>query len=125
MMKQKLILKVSNEAVISARCRLIVTHHRRGIGNSAIARSKFLAFWLTSRRPFNHHVWHIACSSDLAREKASMAVVMKMSIFAALLLLGTELMARASVQGVEQAMVSTVIEWAMSRVKAAGMRRHR
>jgi hypothetical protein len=48
-----------------------------------------------------------------------MVIVMKISILAALLLLGTELMARASVQGVEQAIVSTVIEWTMSRVKAA------
>jgi hypothetical protein len=46
-------------------------------------------------------------------------IVMKISILAALLLLGTELMARASVQGVEQAIVSTVIEWTMSRVMAA------
>jgi hypothetical protein len=45
---------------------------------------------------------------------------MKISILAALLLLGTELMARASVQGVEQAIISTVIEWTVSRVKAAG-----
>jgi hypothetical protein len=35
-----------------------------------------------------------------------MVFVMKISIFAALLLLGTELMARATVQGVEQAIVS-------------------
>jgi hypothetical protein len=51
--------------------------------------------------------------------KGIMVIVMKISILAALLLLGTELMARASVQGVEQAIVSTVIEWTMSRVKAA------
>jgi hypothetical protein len=43
----------------------------------------------------------------------------EISLLAALLLLGTELMARASIQGVEQAMVSTVIEWTMSRMKAA------
>jgi hypothetical protein len=51
-----------------------------------------------------------------------MVIVMKIeiSILAGLLILGTELMARASVQGVEQAIVSTVIEWTMSRVKAAG-----
>jgi hypothetical protein len=48
-------------------------------------------------------------------------IVMKIeiSILAALLLLGTELVARASVQGVEQAIVSTVIEWTMSRIKTA------
>ena len=55
-------------------------------------------------------------------KKGIVVIVMKMeiSILAALLLLGTELMARASVQGVEQAIVSTVIEWTMSRIKAAG-----
>jgi hypothetical protein len=49
-------------------------------------------------------------------------IVMKIeiSILAALHLLGTELMARASVQGVEHAIVSTVIEWTVSRMKAAG-----
>jgi hypothetical protein len=49
-------------------------------------------------------------------------IVMKIeiSILAGLLILGTELMARASVQGVEQAIVSTVIEWTVSRMKAAG-----
>jgi hypothetical protein len=44
----------------------------------------------------------------------------EISILAGLLLLGTELIARVSVQGVEQAIVSTVIEWTMSRIKAAG-----
>jgi hypothetical protein len=48
-----------------------------------------------------------------------MVVVMKISIFAALLLLGTELMVRVSVQGVEQAIISTVIEWTVNRMKAA------
>jgi hypothetical protein len=49
-------------------------------------------------------------------------IVMKIeiSILAGLLLLGTELMARTSVQGVEQAIVSTVIEWTVSRLKATG-----
>jgi hypothetical protein len=51
--------------------------------------------------------------------KESLVFAMKISIFAALLLLGTELIARASVQGVEQAIVSTVIEWTMNRMKAA------
>jgi hypothetical protein len=54
------------------------------------------------------------------QENKEWLVVMKISIFAALLLLGTELMARASVQGVEQAIISTVIEWTVSRMKAAG-----
>lgn len=49
-------------------------------------------------------------------------IVMKIeiSILAGLLILGTELMARASVQGVEQAIVATVIEWTVSRMKAVG-----
>jgi len=49
-------------------------------------------------------------------------IVMKIeiSILAALLLLGTMLMTRASVQGVEQAIVSTVIEWTVIRMKSAG-----
>ena len=46
-------------------------------------------------------------------------IVMKISILAALLLLVTELMTRASIQGVEQAIVSTVIEWTVNRMKAA------
>jgi hypothetical protein len=48
-------------------------------------------------------------------------IVMKIeiSILAGLLILGTELMARASVQGVEQAIVSTLVEWTVSRMKAA------
>ena len=36
-------------------------------------------------------------------------------ILAALFLMGTELMARAALQGMEQALVSTVIEWSVSR----------
>ena len=57
------------------------------------------------------------------QEKMGIVVVVmkiELSILAGLLILGTELMARASVQGVEQAIVSTVIEWTVSRVKAAG-----
>lgn len=67
-------------------------------------------------------VWHMPCHSYLSREKKNMVYVMKIEIpiLAALLLLGSELMARAAVQGVEQALVSTVIEWSMSRVKSAG-----
>jgi hypothetical protein len=54
-------------------------------------------------------------------KKGIVVIVMKIeiSILAALLLLGTELMARASVQGVEQAIASTVIEWTVRRMKAA------
>jgi len=46
--------------------------------------------------------------------------VMKIEIpiLAVLLLLGSELMARAAVQGIEQALVSTVIEWSMGRVRS-------
>ncbi|MDH3442725.1 MAG: hypothetical protein OEN50_02275 [Deltaproteobacteria bacterium] len=41
----------------------------------------------------------------------------EMPFLAALVLLGTDLMARVAVQGVEQALFSTVIDWAMLRVK--------
>jgi hypothetical protein len=57
------------------------------------------------------------------QQKTGMVVIVmkiELSILAGLLILGTELMARASVQGVEQAIVSTVIEWTVSRLKAAG-----
>jgi hypothetical protein len=62
------------------------------------------------------------CQKPINQQETGMvAIVMKVeiSILAGLLLLGTELMARASVQGVEQAIVSTVIEWTISRMKAA------
>ncbi|HEU4341662.1 MAG TPA: hypothetical protein VFU31_08840 [Candidatus Binatia bacterium] len=36
---------------------------------------------------------------------------------AALLLLGTDLLARVAAQGVEQALLSTVIEWSMKRTR--------
>lgn len=36
---------------------------------------------------------------------------------AALLLMGTTLLARMAAYGVEQALVSTAIEWSMSRIK--------
>ena len=38
---------------------------------------------------------------------------------AALLLVGTDLVARVAVQGVEQALLSTAIEWSVKRLKAA------
>jgi hypothetical protein len=62
----------------------------------------------------------ISTESLPIREERNHGIVMKIeiSILAALLLLGTESMARASVQGVEQAIVSTVIEWTVSRMKA-------
>jgi hypothetical protein len=55
-------------------------------------------------------------------ERGIVVIVMKMeiSILAASFLLGTELMARASVQGLEQVIVSTVIEWTVRRMRAAG-----
>jgi hypothetical protein len=40
-------------------------------------------------------------------------------ILAALVLMGTELMARVALQGVEQALVSTAIEWSMNKFNAA------
>jgi hypothetical protein len=63
----------------------------------------------------------MACHSYSVRENKFLVSIMKIEIpiLAALLLLGSELMARAAVQGVEQALVSTVVEWSMSRVKSA------
>jgi hypothetical protein len=63
-----------------------------------------------------------ALPSYLSREKKNVVNVMKIEIpiLAGLLFIGNELLARAAVQGVEQALLSTVVEWTMSRVKAAG-----
>ena len=36
-------------------------------------------------------------------------------ILAALFVVGTELMARAALQGMEQALVSTVVEWSVNK----------
>jgi len=46
-------------------------------------------------------------------------VKIEIPILAALLLLGSELMARAAIQGVEQALVSTVIEWSVNKFNVA------
>ena len=37
---------------------------------------------------------------------------------AALLILGADLLARVSVQGIEQALFSTALEWSMKRIRA-------
>jgi hypothetical protein len=39
-------------------------------------------------------------------------------VLAALLLIGTGLFARIAVQGIEQALLSTAIEWSLARIKA-------
>jgi hypothetical protein len=46
--------------------------------------------------------------------------VMKIEVpfLAALLILGADLLARVSVQGVEQALFSTALEWSMKRIRA-------
>jgi hypothetical protein len=58
---------------------------------------------------------------SLYREKKFLVNVMKIEIpfLAALLLVGTDLVARVAVQGVEQALLSTAIEWSVKRLKAA------
>jgi hypothetical protein len=43
----------------------------------------------------------------------------EIQILAGLLFLGTELMTRVGIQGFEQALVSTAIEWAVGGFKAA------
>jgi hypothetical protein len=41
----------------------------------------------------------------------------EISFFATLLLIGTDLLARAAVQGVEQALLATVVEYGRSGIK--------
>lgn len=50
-----------------------------------------------------------------------MVNIMKIEIpiLAALFLMGTELMARAALQGMEQALVSTAIEWSVNKFNVA------
>jgi hypothetical protein len=43
----------------------------------------------------------------------------EISILAALFLMGNQLMARAAAQGIEQALVSTAIEWSVNKLNAA------
>jgi hypothetical protein len=57
---------------------------------------------------------------QLREEIVVIVMKMEISILAAFFLFGTELMARASIQGLEQVIVSTVIEWTVNRMKAAG-----
>ena len=40
-------------------------------------------------------------------------------VLAALLLIGTDLFARMAVQGIEQALLSTAIQWSLNHIKAA------
>jgi hypothetical protein len=40
------------------------------------------------------------------------------SVLAALLVIGTDLIARIAVQGIERALLSTAIEWSLARIKA-------
>jgi hypothetical protein len=42
----------------------------------------------------------------------------EISFLAALLLVGTDLLARVAVQGIEQALLWTAIEWSTNRIKA-------
>jgi hypothetical protein len=47
------------------------------------------------------------------------AMKIEFSVLAALLLVGNELTARVAVQGIEQALLSTALEWSMKRLRAA------
>jgi type IV secretory pathway VirB3-like protein len=47
------------------------------------------------------------------------AMKIEIPILAALLVLATELMARAALQGFEQALVSTLVEWSARRMRVA------
>lgn len=58
----------------------------------------------------------------MSREKnGSVENVMKMEIpvLAALLLVANELMARVAVQGIEQALVATALEWSVKKLESA------
>jgi hypothetical protein len=59
----------------------------------------------------------MACHSY--RLKRGLVIVMKIEIpiLAALLVLATELMTRAALQGVEQALVWTLVDWSARRVR--------
>jgi len=43
----------------------------------------------------------------------------EISILAALFITGNQLMARAAAQGIEQALVSTVVEWSVNKFNVA------
>jgi hypothetical protein len=43
----------------------------------------------------------------------------EMTFLAAVLFVGTDLSVRVAVQGIEQALLSTAVEWSMNRVNAA------
>lgn len=64
-------------------------------------------------------VWHTTCHDSSSREKKIEMIVMKIEIpfLAVLLILGADLLARVSVQGVEQALFSTALEWSMKRIR--------
>jgi hypothetical protein len=58
----------------------------------------------------------------MSREKnGSVENVMKMEIpvLAVLLLVANELMARVAVQGIEQALVATALEWSVKKLESA------
>jgi len=43
----------------------------------------------------------------------------EISFLAAALFVGTDLLARVAVQGIEQALLSTAVEWSLNRINAA------
>ena len=57
-------------------------------------------------------------STGKSSERRQTSVKIEISFLAALLLVGTDLLARAAAQGVEQALFSTAIEYAMNGFKA-------
>jgi hypothetical protein len=66
----------------------------------------------------------MTCHGALPREKKVAMNFMKIEIsyLAALFLVGTDLLARAAVQGIEQALLSAAIDWSMNRVRAGRQR---
>ncbi|MGH7771802.1 MAG: hypothetical protein ACREQA_06150, partial [Candidatus Binatia bacterium] len=65
-------------------------------------------------------VWHKPCQDYLQKKEEKGMNLMKIdaSFLAALLLTGTTLMAQVAVQGVEQALLSTAVEWSMNAIRA-------
>jgi hypothetical protein len=55
---------------------------------------------------------------DLGKESTGNLMKFEVSLLAALMLIGTELLARVSAQGIEQALTAAVIEYGLNGVRA-------
>jgi hypothetical protein len=59
----------------------------------------------------------MACHSYRLKEGLVIVMKIEIPILAALVVLATELMTRAALQGVEQALVWTLVDWSARRVR--------